>query len=111
MKVRITNNKSPVKFGLGVEIYEFSCVAKACNYCPFRFKCFTERDTFDVTTDEMDDLSLRFVAGGELLDLIHAKRTNLEYYQSLFYKITREREAWGFIPLLHSVSGTWSQIK
>ena len=88
--------------------YEANCfgnMTEVCDYCPFRFRCFTERDSFEVRVGELDDLSLRFIAREELLELVHRRNDDQSYYKSLFYKITKEKDMdRGYISLLAPVA-------
>ena len=116
MKVTIINTKVLDPATSWKEVYVAHCSndvggiqRKVCSYCPFRFRCFTERDEFEITTVDLDDLSLRLVSGGDLLNLIYrtneqyekdketkvsgaAFRRKFDYYRAIFFKVTASRD-------------------
>ena len=80
-----------------------TCREEACDHCHFRFRCLTTRDPLEVTSDELEELSLRFISGNDLLRIIreHRDKEKYLYYKALFWNITKKRNMnVGYTPLL-----------
>lgn len=71
------------------------CLGKACHMCPFRFKCYTEsRDTFAITSEELDTASFTCISGNKLLELFRYSREKIfckaDVTEMTFREITKE---------------------